>query len=367
MYPHTLSYLRYRAIGTPAATLWLVSNGIFRGLGDTLTPLKYSLVLTGLNAILDPLLIFPSVSLGKFTIPGMNLGCAGAAAGTAFAQYTALVGILWELNKVTDLKWNLRTLWPSLVSYVSAASLVLARTFGKVIAYAVCSRRVALLGPIAAATHNLMFNLGVAMTQVCESVAVATQTLLARELSVPVEDVGDGPAVGVEAGEWDKSAVAKRRARGLWEKKFTAWHIINRGVVAGGAVALTLSALSLLFRQRVVQGLTTSEPVQALCLRIMPLVLLTQVAKGLAYPINGVIMGGLDWRFSTVAMWIANALCIGTLSFGKSLTGARGLENVWLGLSLFMWSQCFTGVWRFCSGFGPWSVLKSKDKDEKES
>lgn len=66
------SYLRVRALGTPAATLWLVTNGIFRGLGDTSTPLKYSLLFTGLNAILDPFFIFT-----------LKYGASGAAAGTA--------------------------------------------------------------------------------------------------------------------------------------------------------------------------------------------------------------------------------------------------------------------------------------------
>jgi Na+-driven multidrug efflux pump len=31
MWPHAISYLKIRALGTPAATLWLVVNGIFRG------------------------------------------------------------------------------------------------------------------------------------------------------------------------------------------------------------------------------------------------------------------------------------------------------------------------------------------------
>ena len=34
-----LEYLKWRAIGTPAATVLLVSIGIFRGRGDTKTPL----------------------------------------------------------------------------------------------------------------------------------------------------------------------------------------------------------------------------------------------------------------------------------------------------------------------------------------
>jgi hypothetical protein len=43
-HPHKRAWLatQVRAVGTPAATLWLVSNGIFRGLGDTVTPLKWS-------------------------------------------------------------------------------------------------------------------------------------------------------------------------------------------------------------------------------------------------------------------------------------------------------------------------------------
>jgi hypothetical protein len=49
MLPHAVSYLGIRALGTPGATMWLVINGIYRGLGDTATPLKWALVFTGLN------------------------------------------------------------------------------------------------------------------------------------------------------------------------------------------------------------------------------------------------------------------------------------------------------------------------------
>jgi Na+-driven multidrug efflux pump len=75
MRPAASSYLFYRALGSPAATLWLVTNGVFRGLGDTRTPLLYSLLFTALNALLDPLLIFPG-----------GMGAGGAALGTALAQ-----------------------------------------------------------------------------------------------------------------------------------------------------------------------------------------------------------------------------------------------------------------------------------------
>ena len=50
--------LRVRALGMPTATLWLVANGVFRGLGDTRTPLVWALLFSALNALLDPIFIF---------------------------------------------------------------------------------------------------------------------------------------------------------------------------------------------------------------------------------------------------------------------------------------------------------------------
>ena len=88
MYPSALAYLRICSLGAPAATLWLATNGIFRGLGDTTTPLACALAFTGLNAIFDPLLIFTC-----------GMGAAGAAAGTALAQTIALVPLLLALQR----------------------------------------------------------------------------------------------------------------------------------------------------------------------------------------------------------------------------------------------------------------------------
>jgi putative MATE family efflux protein len=170
MWFSAVSYLRVRALGTPAATLWLVTNGIFRGLGDTRTPLIYSLFFTALNAILDPLFIFT-----------FKFGASGAAAGTAIAQYVALVPLMLALNRKVpiDVLGQLKELGNSLKAYLEAGSYVLFRTLGKVLAYAVCARQAALLGSVGAAAYNLTFQLGFATTQICEAVAVAVQTLLA--------------------------------------------------------------------------------------------------------------------------------------------------------------------------------------------
>lgn len=133
MWHSAVSYLRVRALGTPAATLWLVTNGVFRGLGDTKTPLIYALMFTALNAILDPLFIFV-----------FHFGASGAAAGTALAQYAALIPLLMALNRrvPVDVLGQVKQLRKSLQAYLEAGVYVLFRTLGKVSAYAVCARQV---------------------------------------------------------------------------------------------------------------------------------------------------------------------------------------------------------------------------------
>ena len=131
MWYSAFSYLRMRALGTPAATLWLVTNGIFRGLGDTRTPLIYSLAFTAMNAAFDPLFIFT-----------FKFGASGAALGTLLAQYIALVPLMMALNRKVkiDLFGQLKDLKKTLIAYLEAGSYVLFRSLGKVLAYSVCAR-----------------------------------------------------------------------------------------------------------------------------------------------------------------------------------------------------------------------------------
>jgi putative MATE family efflux protein len=324
MWYHAYSYLQVRAFGTPAATMWLVANGIFRGLGDTRTPLIYSLFFTLLNIALDPLFIFV-----------FHWGASGAAAGTALAQYAALVPLLFALHRKVniDILGQIGELRSSLRQYLKAGSLVLVRTFGKVMAYAVCARQAALLGSVSAAAYNLTFQLGFATTQICEAVAVAVQTLLARELA---DTTSHDPVT--------KSKLVR--------------HLITTGLTLGGGVATILSLTTYFRRDWILAGLTTHLPIQQAAASIFPVVLLTQVFKGLAYPVNGIIMGGLDWFFSMIVMWLANFCCVGMIrGFGAGGTLVT-LRQIWLALAAFMGTQVVLGIIRYESRTGVWKVLK---------
>jgi hypothetical protein len=118
-------------------------------------------------------------------------------------------------------------------------------------------KKKALLGTVAAAAYNLTFQLGFATTQICESVAVAVQTLLAREMAggyVDNDDDGIGAVVRAE------------RVR----------HLINGSILVGGAVAGALSLLTFFQRDGVLRGLTTNTAIREASAAVFPVVLITQ-------------------------------------------------------------------------------------------
>jgi hypothetical protein len=92
--------------------------------------------------------------------------------------------------------------------------------------------------------------------------------------------------------------------------------------------------------------------------------MVTQILKGLAYPVNGIIMGGLDWKFTMLAMWLANFICVGMIQFWARGGGVVTLGNIWWALAAFMGTQVVTGALRFSSKTGIWRILRAEKKEE---
>ncbi|PNW70938.1 hypothetical protein CHLRE_17g739650v5 [Chlamydomonas reinhardtii] len=80
-----LGFLMVRALGAPAATLMLAVQGVFRGLQDTTTPLRATILASFINIVLAPALVF-----------GMRMGAAGAAIATVTSQVVT-VGVLLRM------------------------------------------------------------------------------------------------------------------------------------------------------------------------------------------------------------------------------------------------------------------------------
>lgn len=73
-------YLRWRALGMVPSLLSATGTAAYRGMLNTITPLKVSLVTNAINLVLDPLLIF---GLGG---GGAAVGFVGAAMATAVSE-----------------------------------------------------------------------------------------------------------------------------------------------------------------------------------------------------------------------------------------------------------------------------------------
>ena len=370
-----MGYLRVCSLGAPTTTLWLATNGIFRGLGDTATPLVWALAFSAMNALLDPIFIF------RF-----GMGAAGAAAGTALSQTIALLPLLLALQRklraaeerAADIdgadfaadngtrtpttpslrrrpivglfvpSGGLPALLESLRTFVQAGSYVLLRSIARISTYTVCSREAARLGAVASSAHNLCFQLGVATTQLCESIGLATQTLLARELSQASGTTSEGGDAPCETDGTAPSARTVARAR----------HVLSRGLALGMAVASALSMVTFANRRGVVAGLTTIPEVRAAACAVMPLVLLCQVLKGLAYPVNGALMGALDWRASAGAMVAAQVTSVALVAWWSRLGKvALTLNRLWGALAALFAVQIGVSLVRIASKTGPWKAF----------
>ncbi len=88
----SIAYLTPMLIGMPAIVGWYAIEALYRGSGDTFTPMWVISLSLGLNMLLDPLLIF---GFGPFPA----LGIAGAAWATVLAHALAIVGCLWRLRR----------------------------------------------------------------------------------------------------------------------------------------------------------------------------------------------------------------------------------------------------------------------------
>ncbi len=104
----TVDYLTICFIGIPFITAYNIISSIFRGLGDSKSPMYFIAVACGANIALDYLFI-----------GGFHFGAAGAALGTTLSQTISVVAALLVIQrskigismKRTDLKKKKKTGW----------------------------------------------------------------------------------------------------------------------------------------------------------------------------------------------------------------------------------------------------------------
>ncbi|MDR1903285.1 MAG: hypothetical protein LBQ88_13530, partial [Treponema sp.] len=90
---HATQYNLITSAGRPFAIALMVAGSVFRGCGDTRTPMQVNLVMNVINVVGNYVMINPThqvLFLGlPLTIPGLGWQVAGAAAATSLSQIAA--------------------------------------------------------------------------------------------------------------------------------------------------------------------------------------------------------------------------------------------------------------------------------------
>lgn len=177
-----LSYLKTRSLAAPAVLAIVVSEGAFRGYGDTRIPLLASGTAALVNLLLDPLLMLPPLSRGV----------QGAAAATAAAQVGALGVYLWFLTKrkmlpqATDKEATNTNSAKSfrVIKTILGANLAMVCKQGSLLlAWAYATAKATRIGQAHVAAHQVALSCWLVFALLQDGAGVAAQVLLTRVLS----------------------------------------------------------------------------------------------------------------------------------------------------------------------------------------
>jgi len=178
MMPYAATYLRIRALASPAVMVMCVAQGACLGQQDAWTPLKIFLTAGAFNLVWDVYLIMH-----------MGLGITGAAVATVTAQYVATGVFLRVLyNRGMDPEKGVPLHWrglPSLASlkpFIPMSSTLVARVVFQMAGYSIVTYAATSLGTIPSAAHQVSLQLFWFLTYFPEPLSLTAQSLIARDI-----------------------------------------------------------------------------------------------------------------------------------------------------------------------------------------
>lgn len=279
------TYLRVRAVGLPFLLLAMVGHGAFRGVGDTRTPLVVVVVANVVNAALDVVLVV----LG-------TAGIAGIAWATVAAEVLAVVVFAVLLRRL-DLRLGGHGLpgRRELAALLRVSRDIVLRTAGLLVGLLLVAAAAARVDVVTAAAHQVLHQVFLLSAFVLDSVAVAGQAIVGGALGR-----GDGELAG---------AVARR---------LLGWGVVT-GLVMAGLLAVAGGVLP--------RVLTDDPAVLAAVGSAWLVAALVQVPGGIAFALDGVLMGAEDWAY--LRTWtVAASLAAGLAALAVAAAGG-GLAALW--------------------------------------
>ena len=267
--PHAISYLRIRGLGLPGLLMITVGHSVYRGVGDTRTPMFISIGLSLVNLFLDPLFIF-----------GFGWGLTGAGFASVIAQTVGGGAFLYcFLTGHAGLALHrVRPRWDDLRELVSAGSALFVRTSALVATYSLAVAVAARLGDTEVAAHQVAVQVWIFLNLAVDAVAIAAQNLVAGHLAT------------------DRAAARR------FSQRMLLW---------GLCWGVLLAAAFWLMRQDLPGWFTTDPSVSALVITLMPIIALSQPLNGLIFVLDGIMIGATEFTYMAKAMvFVAGMACL---------------------------------------------------------
>jgi putative MATE family efflux protein len=312
------NYLRIVFIGFFFQLLSFSVNYAFRGAGDMIIPMFIMLIATGINLILDPLLI-----LGLWFFPRLEV--QGAAIATAIAKGASfLVGFIFLLKGRSRIKLNLREKWSleqSVVSRIFKVGIPVGISYGLM-----ATSIMVVFGIVAAFSEHALAALGIG-------------TRIFQFASLPV--VGISIATTTLVGQ----SLGARDPRGANAVSKTALSVCVTIMVLFSLLFITSagSLMKIFTHDSVVinQGIRFMRIVAAYLLFVGISTSLTGVFRGAGYTVPpmfaGILKVGLLYL---LALILARSMHLGVTGVWWAMIIAYFMESV----IIFLWYQ--RGTWR---------------------
>jgi MATE family, multidrug efflux pump len=281
-----VTYLRIASIGLAVAFLTLGGSGYLRGVADLRTPLLIVIWGNVANVVLEVLFVY-----------GFGWGIAGSAWGTVAAQVAMGAAFLAVIaRRIRPETWRpvlaLIERLLSLGKWIFLRTLSLAGSF--LLAGAVATR----FGDASIGAHQIAIQLFLFLALVLDSIAIAGQIIVGRELG---------------AGRLDDAYAAGARMIAL-----------STAVGAAFGVVLLVSA------EVIPRVFTADAEVLAEAAVLWPLFALSQPLAGAVFALDGILIGAGDGPFLAGSMCLAFVCCGAVLL--ASLEWDWGMRGVWSAL-----------------------------------
>lgn len=281
----TAAYLRVRAVGLPFVLVAMVGHGAFRGVEDTRTPLVVVVIANLLNATLDIVLVVFG-----------DGGLTGIAWATVAAEVLAVVllGVLIGRTGL-ELRGHGLPTRGEVGDLLRVSRDVVLRTGGLVGGLLLVAAAAARVDTATAAAHQVLYQVFIFAAFLQDSLAVAGQAL-----------------VGNAIGRGDEGFAQQLMRR-----------LLRWGVGLGVVTAALLLSLG-----GVLPGLLTDDAtVIAVAGSAWMIAALVQLPGGVAFVLDGVLMGAEDWAY--LRTWTVVA-AVGAGLAAQAVPGlGGGLPALW--------------------------------------